>query len=298
MFKLIAAAFTLFYLSSAFAAERVNLMIVGNDSDENSVIAASRVFKSVTINLADQMHTAGFNVYDEAAVIEHGYFDVENSRNDRDLIALVRTVKRPPIDVIVLFELSNRVDETRHSRKVIASIQGRMLHVRTGQFLGNFETNSSGNWFLQTHCNQQCKLEEERRYSQILANDLGAVLAEKLSCLVNSNCDAIDNHDQLIAAYELQFIGFEQSSISNIEKQLMDFKGYYTHRPSEIRPEKSVMWYESQLGSAELHQQLATLMGKHYTNAQVKFSGNIFQVRIPREPVKPVLREIEDKTKW
>ena len=283
---------------NCFAADRFNLLVMGDDSDIDTVPANSRVFKGVVSKLNNQMHDAGFDVYEEIAITDGGYFNPGERRSDRDLVAIARTIQKPPIDVAVLFSIYARLDDKSYGKKIVATVQGRLLHVKTGQFLGSFEIQSPKNWYAPANCKRECVLETVREKSQILAQDVGAVLATKLACLASDDCDPLAAKNQMVTGYELQFIGFEADVLLKIEKELMRLDGYSEHRPSTISPTETKLWYQSSTTSAKLNRHINQSLKRFKQQGNVRFTGNIFRIVKGKASNPVVLKEIKDTENW
>lgn len=135
------AIFTLFgmRLPAAQAAELPYLMIMGEDGDMDAVPRDSRVFRRVLNELSETMNMDGFDVYDETAVTLDDFAQGRSRRSDAELIDIARAVKRPPIDIIILFEIYASAERLDYTTKVRTRLSGRLLDVHSGRRLGNFE---------------------------------------------------------------------------------------------------------------------------------------------------------------
>ena len=128
--------------SPSVAAQDPNIMIMGEDADRDTIPCHSRVFKSVVGAVVNQLNEQGFKVFDETAVTMDNFVQGRCRRTNAELIDIVRTVDRPPLDVVVLVRMYATVRELSWTARVRARISGRLLNVKTGQKLGNFEVNS------------------------------------------------------------------------------------------------------------------------------------------------------------
>jgi len=160
--------------------DRPNILIMGEDSDPDTVARGGRIFKRVLDALAGEMQGEGFNVYDETAVTLDDFTQMRRRRGDAEIIDIARSVRAVPIDVAVIFAIYPTILERGHARKIRVRVTGRLLHVRSGRRLGNFETESATATALASDCDRDCELERIGSEARNLARDLGAILAKKL----------------------------------------------------------------------------------------------------------------------
>ena len=265
------------FVSSATAADKPNLLIMGEDADKDTVPRNSRVFKRVLAAVTDQMNQVGFDVYDETAVTLDNFKQGRTRRTDAELIDIARSIQRPPIDVAVFYSIYASINKKSYTSKVKVRIEGRMLHAKTGQFLGNFEEISPREWNAPADCTRECVLEIVGKYSKILANELGAVLAEKLAWLANPGVDS--DHEGIPNAYTLIFDNFTPEEMLDIEEYLVIFSGYKSHRPIYSSQTRAELWYESDIKSAKLNRNLTKMLERLDLRGVVKFSGNTYTIK-------------------
>ena len=143
----------------AFAGEQPNILIMGEDADTDAVARKNRVFKRVLNALANEMNDEGFNVYDEAATTLDTFAQDRVRRTDAEVIDITRSVKRPPIDVAVLFTIYPSGKKLSYTTKIRTRITGRLLNVKSGKRLGNFEVELPQPDNAPVQCNRECILE-------------------------------------------------------------------------------------------------------------------------------------------
>ena len=99
----------------AVAGEQPNLLVVGDDADQDTVPRNSRIFNRVLAALIGDMNERGFKVYDETAAS----MDITNPgrvrRTDAELISIAQRIPKPPIDVIVVFQVYASVQQNAYS---------------------------------------------------------------------------------------------------------------------------------------------------------------------------------------
>ena len=268
--------------SPLYAADNPNLLVMGEDADEDTVPRDSRVFKRVIVALQNQMHDNSFDVYDETAITLDNFVQGRIRRTDGEIIDIARSVKRPPIDVAVIFSIYASAQKKAYTTKVKARIEGRLLNVKTGKFLGNFEVDSGQFWNAPNDCNRECILEVVGDKSTILGNDLGAVLAEKLAWMVDGgSATGMDRpgSNQMITDYYLVFDGFSAEDLMDIEEYLVIFSGYESHRPTEQRHTRTDLMYRSSIAEAKLDRNLKKMLAELDMRATINFEGNTFTMK-------------------
>ena len=269
----------------AAAADRPNILILGEDADLDTVPRNSRVFRRVLDALANQLHDEGFDIYDETAVTLDEFAQGRVRRTDAELIDIARSVQRPPIDLVVMFSIYASAEELTYTTKVNTRIPGRLLNVRTGQRLGNFEVVSPRTWRAPVNCDRECILETVGEDAKILAQDLGAALTIKLHALADGgalNLAGIGSHDADVCipnAYTVVLDGFGTDEVTSIEDFLVrDFQGYKAHRPIYSSLRHQEYWYETCSDSARLNRNLRRMLEYMIVAGRVTFAGNTYTV--------------------
>lgn len=265
------------WTTQAAAADKPNLLVMGEDGDKESVPRSSRVFQRVQDALIDQLNVAGFDVYDETAITLDDFKQGRSRRTDAELLDIARSVRRPPIDVVVVFSIYASGKALDHTTKIRTRIEGRILNAKSGKRLDSFEVTSPREWSAEPNCARECILEVVGDYSKILGKDLGAVLAEKLEYIVDS--DGSGGESEVSTGYTMIFDGFSPEEMEDIEEYLMIFDGYRTHRPSYMGKTRSEIWYESSIRTSALTRNLNRTLKHLGYNTRVQFSGNTVTVQ-------------------
>ena len=261
------------------AAEMPNLMIMGEDADTDTVPRDSRVFKRVLNALANELNNEGFNVYDETAVSLDDFTQGRVRRTDAEIIDIARSLKRPPIDVATIFAIYARAKDMEYTKKIYTRVEGRLLNVKTGQRLGNFEVEMPQPTNVATDCDRQCVLEAVGKNAKNLSQDLGAVLITKLAHIVDGDGAASSSAgSSLPSAYSLVFNGFSIDEIDRIEEYIMAFDGYKHHRPVSSSLRNHEYWYETQSDSAGLNRNFRQMLKHLGLEGRVTFAGSNFQI--------------------
>jgi hypothetical protein len=268
--------------NAALAGEEPNILIMGEDVDKDTVPRASRVFKRVLDALSNELNGEGFNVYDETAVSLDDFAQGRSRRSDAEIIDIARSIQRPPIDVGVIFSIYASARQLSYTTKIRTRITGRLLNVRTGKRLGNFEVELPQAHNAPVKCARECILETVGKNARLLGMDLGAVLTKKLAWLVpaqGSSHDKADRDDEgLAAAFSLVFTGFTPDDMNEIEEYIVAFRGYEHHRPVSSSLRSAEYWYETKSKSARLNRNLRLMMEHLGYEGRVTFKGSSFQI--------------------
>ena len=266
---------------AAVAADKPNLLVMGEDADKGSVPRSNRVHRRVQDAVIDQLNQFGFDVYDETAITLDGFEQGRSRRSDAELIDIARSVQRPPIDVAVVFSIYASAKKEPHTTKIRTRVESRVLSARDGKRLDSFEVTSPRTWNADPDCSRECMMEIIGDYSKILANDLGAVLAEKIVAIVYPDgADGFSTEEnQMVTGYSLIFDGFSPEEMSEIEEYLMIFDGYHTHRPTYAGKTRAELWYESSIRTSMLNNNLNKTLGHLGFDTRVQFAGNTITVQ-------------------
>lgn len=298
---------TAFGVTPALAGDQPNILIMGEDADKDTVPRHSRVFNRVLNALSSELDEEGFKVYDETAV----GMDITNParvrRTDAELLTVASRIKRPPIDVVVAFQIYATVAKNAYSDIYDLSVRipGRMLHVGTGKHLGNFEVDFGARDLppLPVKCNRDCILEHVGKQAKEIAHELGAVLAKKLDKIspargrdsdqYTSKKRMDDDDDDgarktvksssyrctgLTTAFSLTFKGFKSREVSEIEEHIVAFKGFDHLRPVKSGSKIIEFWYESCTEIARLNRNLRQMLEFMGLDGQVSQRGNRFNI--------------------
>jgi hypothetical protein len=174
------------FATSAYAGDEPNVLVLNEDVDRDSVPNDSRINKRILRAIDNQLGDMGIKVFDETAVsLEQGFATGQTRRSDAEIIDIAKLISRPPIDVAVIYTTYASIKSTSYINKVKIRVEGRLLNVKTGRNLGSFELKSPKEWTAPVDCNRECILEEVGDDARVIANDVGAVLGEKLVWMVD-----------------------------------------------------------------------------------------------------------------
>ncbi len=267
-------------LNAAQAGGKPNIVVVGVDSDPALVRHGSRIQTRAATALSDQLHEAGFDVFDAVGLFRPSAD--RSRRTDRNIVVAARTAKRPPLDIVVVFSTYTKARENDYGTWLGARVSGRMLNVRTGQLLATFELASPRLRRAPSDCARPCLMEIIGREAQILARDMGAALAEKLIWVSDPEPATPQPADRTLAAapngYALVLDGFTPEDVTGIEEYLVVFSDYARHRPVRVGTRHHEFWYESGASSGRLYRNLKKMLAHMGVRGRIDFSGNVFTI--------------------
>lgn len=305
------------FLAHAAAAEQPNVMVVGEDADEDTVPRHSRVFNRVSDAIRTQLMAMGFQTFNETAVT----MDITNPgrirRTDAELISVARSITAAPIDVIITFQIyaSTNPDAYSDMSHLRIRIVGRMVQVQSGRDLGNFEVAVGPKVLrpLPIGCNRDCILEHVGDEAKPIANEVGTILARKLDEISPTSSKSAINDQAPIklaaettkaplspkvspsapvepvagsskdctglqTAYTIILTGFESEDVDAIEKILTAFYGYQHHRPIRSRTKYSEYWYETCSDRSRLERNIRSMTDQLSGKNRYELSGGQIQI--------------------
>ncbi len=294
----------------AVAGEQPNILIMGEDADQDTVPRHSRVFNQVLNALISEMQMKGFKVYDETAAGMNITNPGRVRRTDAELFTVARRIKTPPIDVVTSFQIYASAQKNPYSDIMDLRIRvtGRMLNVATSQRLGNFEVGFGPGDLapLPVQCGRDCILEHVGKQAKEIAHEVGAALAMKLDALSPARPGSTaaggagGGYQQpvppaqpaqpapragctgLTTAYRITFQGFLPEEFSEIESHLVAFKGFDHMRPVKSGARVIEYWYESCSDVMRLNRNLRQMISFMGVQGQVSQRGNNFRItKIP-----------------
>jgi hypothetical protein len=299
----LAAGLTLL-AAPAQAQGKPNLVVMGEDADEDAVPRGNRIFQRVIAELSETMNLRGYNVYDETAVAM-GFTQANRvRRRDAELIEVARAVQNPPLDVVAVFQIYASASKSAYSDIVRPEVRipGRLLNVRTGQSLGSFEVAGLQLPPLPQGCDRECLLERVGAEAKAIAGDVAAALAAKLDGVIapRRGADAgpppvdaapvvplggavaaapgAEACGGLPSAYVVKLNGFSAQEVQAAEEYMAAFRCYEHHRPVRSGGATAEYWYETRSDSARLGRNLRLMLEHMSAPGQVQFSGNTFLI--------------------
>ena len=253
---------------AAQASDQPKVLILGEDADPDSIARDSRVFKRVLAAVSNQLNAFGLDVYDETAVSLGAFTQGRIRRTDAEIIDVARSVTRPPIDVALLFTIYANVENRAYTSLVRTRIEGRLLEVRSGRRLGNFEVKSPAGWNAPVDCPRPCVLEIVGDRAAALAADLGAVLSEKLAQTFRGG-----------GAFVVVLSGFDGDDRREVENYLAAFSGYRSHRLIRSSTRNAEYWYDSAIEPERLDRNLRLMLERLGLTGRIAVAGRTVTVK-------------------
>jgi hypothetical protein len=253
-----------------------NVLVMGEDCDQDTVPRNSRVFRQVLQEMQQQLDTGGYRYFDETTV---GLGEMVENRTRRcraELVDVARLVTREhPIDVVALFSIYASTQQREYASIARIRVEGELLDPHSGQGFGTFEM-PADEVMLPLECPRECLLEKLGERSRNLGRDLGHVLVQLLdqrwergpaTAERTSPGDtpsapmASGDAAGFVRTYDLCFDGFTQDDVVEIEEVLVAFQGYQSHRARETQATRTCFAYESGIAQAKLSRNLVRMLG-------------------------------------
>jgi hypothetical protein len=279
--------------------ERINVLVMSDDADTDTVPRNNRIFNRVQLALSEYLNTRGFQVYDETGISMDFTRTNRVRRTDAMLYEIARAAPTP-IDVIVVYQIYASVRSTPATgiRMPDIRIPGRILNARTGQFIGTFEVGGFQLQPLPVNCQSECVLENVGAQARILANDLGAAIAQKLAGFARPGGGAAAGggeagKDGVVAAnadgcvslptdYVIQLRDFSTSEVTRIEGEFVRWGCYQQHRATQVTATSADFFYRTSSDSARITRNFRIMLELVGLNAQVTLSQNrIVVTKVP-----------------
>jgi len=275
--------------TTVMAADDPNILIMAEDADADGVARNSRISTRILNAVVTQLDQRRYRVYDETAVTIDTHKQGRTRRTDAELIDIAKSIRKPPIDVVVFFTVYANVDRKKYSNDLHLRIVGRLLSVHDGRRLGNWEEELPDRWSLPNRCfpddkgvRRDCLLEAVGRDARRIATGMSSVLAERLEHLTDGGRrygGSGRRDSNLEKGYSLTFDGFDRRDIREIEEYLTIFSGYIDHRPTTSMTKYVEFWYESTIRTSKLRRNLEKMMEVLNLDYTIQFQGNKFSLR-------------------
>ncbi len=162
----------------------IRVLVMGEDSDPNTVKRTSDIFKRVMAEMKGSMQRYGFRMVDEEMLaVDLGWIITER-RPKTELIAAMKLANSSRnathhVRAMTLFRIHAYKQDLGFSSKVETRIDGEMYDALTNQFLGTFEIPRSS-YPAPAQCEGPCISEIVGDHAREIATELGDVLGKKL----------------------------------------------------------------------------------------------------------------------
>lgn len=279
---------------------RINLLVMSDDADPDTVPRNNRIFNRVQLQLSEYLNTRGFQVYDETSLALGITQTARVRRRDAELIEIARAVSTP-VDAMVVYQIyaSARRAVAADIRFPEIRIAGRVLNVRSGQFIAAFEVGGFQLPALPNPCSAECLLETVGTHSRLLAADLGAAIAQKLEGFARPSGGAAavgkdgnvlgggagaggaapvaaggDGCNSLPTDFVIQLRDFTATEVDRVESEFVRWGCYRAHRATQMTSTSADFFYTTSADSARLTRNFRLMLELVGLNGQVTFSGN------------------------
>jgi hypothetical protein len=258
-------------------SESATILVAGADQNPASVKRESAAFNRIQAAINGQLIDQGYAVYDEAAIGSGAYQQHKARRSEADIIEMARTIRKPPIDTLLVFTAYHDARTLPYTTKWRTRIQGQLLDLQSGQVLGNFEL-VSPTQPVSSDCGVACLADIHSHQAGIVAVDLGALVAEKLR---RGRAAALGqkHRSNKTNQYSLIFEGFSTEEVIAIEFGFGTLSGYKTHRLAYSGYRRSEIWYEAQTTTVKLNKQLQSMLDEMDLKSLVRLDGNEFLIK-------------------
>ena len=104
----------------------INVILMGEDKHREAIPRDHRVFRKVLDALSNELGDGGYRVLDETALTLDNFKQGRKNRTDAEIIDIARSIKRPPIDVVVIFEIYPDRERKAYTTKLDVEVMGRL----------------------------------------------------------------------------------------------------------------------------------------------------------------------------
>jgi hypothetical protein len=257
-----------------------NVMVMAEDSGGDTISRSSPISDRVVGEVQSQLSASGYEVYDETAA-SSGNFSKSRARKTRaDLLDIARTIS-PQMDVVALITSHANVSTKSYTTNAKVSLEGELVEVQSGKHIGQFDV-SGDQISLSEDCSRQCITDELSDQADILAADLGSVMAEQLdshyidSDSDNGECDDESevSHSSYSQTFQISLEGFSPKEANHIEDALEGSAGYEDHRLNFQNSRKKDISYSSTLAVSKLNRVLYDITEDLGLRSRIQISGN------------------------
>jgi hypothetical protein len=299
-----------FSATAAAQPRRINAVVMLDDSDPDSMRRKVRIYRQVLAQLQEVLNTRGVQVYEEPIVSMSFQRPNNAPRSDVEAVAIARAMSaQVPIDVAVVFQIIASAQQDPVVPAIVRPrirMPGRIVNVRSGQFVGAFEVNPSLLRPLPNPCDQECLLETVGSDARELAGDLGTAIAQKLEGFTSGGVNASTASgpvplppagpskdappaqtlaapapprcDSLSGEYWIKLHDFANDEILEMERNLRNFGCFEEMRPTRSGATYAEYAYRTSAGSDRLNRNLRIMLDYLGLRGQVRFDGANFDV--------------------
>ena len=199
---IISALFALLPISGAVHAHEapIRVVVLGEDSDLDSVSRSSEIYKRVVAELQQSMIRENITVIDEDMIAVKLGFTYNTDRTKQELIQTLSVANETTDATVrsrlgIIFAIFPNIQEMSMTRKLTVRVRGQIYDLKTLRALSSFEVSAPETVTLpkkESMCNRRCVEEKAGEVSRELARELGAVLSQKLHIVIEDSAYAGD----------------------------------------------------------------------------------------------------------
>ena len=261
---------------TALAANNMNLLIMGDDSNKQSVPRNHPMYNAVLNAFSEALQNKGFSVFDETAVTLDTHRQGRTRRRDAELIDIARSVRNPPIDAIVMFTIFPRVVKTQTTIKYTTRIDARVLDVRSGKRLGNYAYKPQDLRTIRPNAPRSVLIDKVMELSEMAAEDVADALSGILRRQVRRETGNV------MSDYKIVLRGFGSRAASDFERYLQQYECYKNIRVARATGNYHEYSYRTCLQEADLRRHIVETLDMMTIRARVYVEGNTITIRTTR----------------
>jgi hypothetical protein len=213
------------YGTSVFAGDMPSLMLMGADSDKDTIPRGSRPFNEVMDNFINILREEGFDdVYNETASVDDAD-DADSSRRRplKQLLFAARQSNADP-DVIVLFKIYWDLRDRGYARSITGHVSGKLINIKDGRELGTFHKKSKKSKKIRKGCGRECMMEAVSEMATNLSSDVAVVIRQDLEDYQGGGSSDSDGGGP-VANFTLILKGLNQDDRDSMEEMIEEFPG-------------------------------------------------------------------------
>ena len=251
----------------------LNIIIIGNDGDRETIARINPAIKNIIEMASRSLVQAGFKVYDETLILMDNFTQGNSRRTEVEIFEVLRGIDRPPLDIVVIFEVRPEIKRGDLQTLYNIYVNGRILAINGGKNVNNFAIKLADMENTHVHCYNKCINKFVRKHSKYLGQELGVVLVDKINhylTLADPNSKKI----KFIREFYLTFSGFNGAELEKIQDIIKNFSGYQFHRPIMETMRYAEYLYEYSEEVAKLTRNLRKMVNSINTEARVACARN------------------------
>lgn len=210
----------------------MRLVVVGEDSDNDSVPRSNEIYKRVVSQLQESLIREKITVIDEDMIAVKLGFSFESRRDKQELLQTLMIANETTDATVqsrlgMIFAIFPNIHDMGFTRKVTVRVRAQIYDLKTLSALSSFEVESPDAVTVpkkESMCNRLCVEEAVGEVSVGLARELGAVLHKKLEIVVQDGQNAGDlsgtaaggtaaGDSTLESVYTIKFISMRNTDI-------------------------------------------------------------------------------------